>query len=163
MRWTCQQVRRFMSETAEGVALLPIAVWVLRHVTHCPDCAEVWRQHQRLTAWLNEAARERAQPPANLWQRIASQLKLRPQPVFRPVRVWRWALAAGVSAIVLVLVVRSWLPFASKSVPTMAERPSEPDNFMTAMLHQHLAVTAEAPLNNPAFTAGIVLTAGEGR
>lgn len=163
MRWTCRQVRRFMSETAAGVTLRPIALWVRRHVNRCPDCAEIWRQHQQLTVWLHEAAHERAQPPQNLWQRIALQLTPRPQPVARLVPIWRWAFAVSVSAMILLLIIFSRLLFTPAGIPRMAERPSEPDTFMTAMLHQHLAVTAQAPLNNPAFTAGIVLTAGEGR
>jgi hypothetical protein len=169
MRWVCRWMHRFLPEVAEGIALPPIAWWVRRHVARCPACARLWRQHERLTLWLQQAATERATPPSDLWARIAERMapreRLAPQPSKGSVwgvthRSWQKAVAAAALGVILLGAWLWWrsLPSPSPSVVTVAS----PDAFTIAVLHQHVAVTASSPFNNLTFTAGMI-AGGEGQ
>ncbi|MFA0732084.1 MAG: hypothetical protein LKKZDAJK_000199 [Candidatus Fervidibacter sp.] len=165
MGWLCRLIHQFLPEAAAGVALPPIDWWVRRHVAHCPECARLWRQHERLTFWLQQASAERATPPDDLWERIASRLASRglfaPQPSRQMAIIPSWQKAMAVAALGLVaLGAWLWWRGAPSSPPTITIAP--PDAFVTAVLHQHIAVTAPSPFNNPTFTAGMI-AGGEAR
>ncbi|MER3501938.1 MAG: hypothetical protein IMHGJWDQ_001575 [Candidatus Fervidibacter sp.] len=165
MRWSCRQARKWMLGVADGWAWQPVQRWVKWHLARCQKCAALWRQHERLTVLLHQAGGERAQPPADLWQRVAGQLALRSQRrlVRSPLRlVWRWSLAAvGAAALILTVV---WLNQMHRALEplkpsTLSWTPPEP--FVAALLHQHLALTANSPLSQLPVTAGVVMVAGE--
>ncbi|GBC98296.1 hypothetical protein HRbin17_00798 [bacterium HR17] len=155
MRRSCQRVRQLLPEVAAGVSFLPISWWVQRHIRKCPECARLWRQHERLTAYLKTAAQGRPTPPPELWAHIAVRLPdrtVQTQPtVVR--RQWQWVLASAFVAALLVIVLLQRRPERSMEV----DLPSAPpDPFTVALLHQHLAVTIPTPFNNPTVMAGIV-------
>lgn len=160
MGWICRWVRPSLSRVAAGVVFRPLRALVHWHLVRCPDCSRLWSQHETITEWLLEAAKERAVPPPDLWVRIVSRLEPRPHPVpRRPFQLPRLAWAMGIALFLLTMLL--WFrprPRPSPSVPL-----SPPDAFMTALLHQHLSITAEVPFHDPTFTAVLVLTAGEGQ
>lgn len=166
MGWICRLSHRFLPEAVAGVALPPVAWWVRRHVARCPECARLWRQHERLTFWLRQASAERAMPPDDLWERIALRLTNRrlfaPRPGRQMAIIPSWQKAVAVAALGLV-ALGAWLWWRWASSPsslTVASTP--PDAFVTAMLYQHIAVTAPSPFNNPTFMAGMIF-GGESR
>jgi anti-sigma factor RsiW len=146
----CDRVREWLSELDYGGPGLWQRWQVARHLKRCPECARELEALRRAVA-LIESIPE-VSPPADLWERVAGELR-RAEQVVPSARVMRRLPALTAAA---VLAASAGLFVWHRPKPAVTPPP------MATYVRSHLALSRSQPLASGAgLDAVVLISAGE--
>ncbi len=113
----CANWRDAVADCALGIVQGPAFA---AHIDRCPDCAEALRETQAAAARMNAALDRRAMvaPPSYGPDRVMARIAGRNLP--HTTLWWRWALVAGLTAMLIASVLWTRRPTPQTSVATLA-------------------------------------------